>query len=116
VFPTTLSVLFRVHAVIFYDVPSSYYHLKSNCRVRKDISTSLVLRNPHVVVGSFDRHNLFYGVKLCNRSISFVGELVKDVSKRSAVGESTIIYCTTIRETEQVCEFSELYNFLTCKS
>ncbi|OEL23807.1 Werner syndrome ATP-dependent helicase-like protein [Dichanthelium oligosanthes] len=78
-------------------------------RVRKDISTSLVLRNPHVVVGSFDRHNLFYGVKSCNRSISFVSELLKDVSKRSAVGESTIIYCTTIRETEQVCEFSELH-------
>ncbi|TKW36547.1 hypothetical protein SEVIR_2G447500v4 [Setaria viridis] len=73
-------------------------------RVRKDISTSLVLRNPHVVVGSFDRHNLFYGVKSCNRSISFISELVKDVSKRSAVGESTIIYCTTIRETEQVHE------------
>ncbi|CAN6206495.1 unnamed protein product [Urochloa humidicola] len=73
-------------------------------RVRRDISTSLVLRNPHVVVGSFDRHNLFYGVKSCNRSISFVSELVKDVSKRSAVGESTIIYCTTIRETEQVHE------------
>jgi hypothetical protein len=36
---------------------------------------------------------------------------VKDVSKKSAVGESTIVYCTTIRETEQVCEFSELYSF-----
>ena len=63
------------------------------------------------MVGSFDRHNLFYGVKSCNRSISFINELVKDVSKRSAVGESTIVYCTTIRETEQVCEFSELYSF-----
>ncbi|CAN6219965.1 unnamed protein product [Urochloa humidicola] len=73
-------------------------------RVRRDISTSLVLRSPHVVVGSFDRHNLFYGVKSCNRSISFISELVKDVSKRSAAGESTIIYCTTIRETEQVNE------------
>lgn len=63
------------------------------------------------MVGSFDRHNLFYGVKSCNRSISFVSELVNDVSKRSAVGESTIIYCTTIRDTEQVCEFS-LYSFV----
>ncbi|KAG2639100.1 hypothetical protein PVAP13_2NG634500 [Panicum virgatum] len=71
-------------------------------RVRRDISTSLVLCDPHVVVGSFDRHNLFYGVKSCNRSISFINELVKDVSKRNAAGESTIVYCTTIRETEQV--------------
>lgn len=73
-------------------------------RVRQDISTSLVLCSPHVVVGSFDRHNLFYGVKTCNRSMSFISELVKDVSKRSDVGESTIIYCTTIRDTEQVHE------------
>ncbi|XP_066391510.1 uncharacterized protein [Miscanthus floridulus] len=73
-------------------------------RVRRDISTSLVLRSPHVVVGSFDRSNLFYGVKTCNRSMSFISELVKDVSKKSAAGESTIIYCTTIRGTEQVHE------------
>ncbi|CAD6216658.1 unnamed protein product [Miscanthus lutarioriparius] len=73
-------------------------------RVRRDISTSLVLRSPHVVVGSFDRSNLFYGVKTCNRSMSFISELVKDVSKKSAAGESTIIYCTTIRDTEQVHE------------
>lgn len=73
-------------------------------RVRRDISTSLVLHNPHIVVGSFDRHNLFYGVKSFNRSLSFISELVNDVSKRSAMGESTIIYCTTIRDTEQVHE------------
>ncbi|KAL6657204.1 hypothetical protein ACP70R_004984 [Stipagrostis hirtigluma subsp. patula] len=70
-------------------------------RVRGDISTSLTLYNPHIVVGSFDRPNLFYGVKSCNRS-SFINELVEDVSKNCAKGESTIIYCTTIRDTEQV--------------
>ncbi|CAL5061003.1 unnamed protein product [Urochloa decumbens] len=89
---------------LLVDVPFVALTATATERVQRDISTSLVLRSPHVVVGSFDRHNLFYGVKSCNRSISFVGELVKDVSKRSAVGESTIIYCTTIRETEQVHE------------
>ncbi|EEC82697.1 hypothetical protein OsI_27361 [Oryza sativa Indica Group] len=73
-------------------------------RVRGDIATSLTLRNPHIVVGSFDRPNLFYGVKSCNRSMAFINELVKDVSKNCTVGGSTIIYCTTIRETEQVHE------------
>jgi ATP-dependent DNA helicase RecQ len=73
-------------------------------RVRGDIATSLTLRIPHIVVGSFDRPNLFYGVKSCNRSMAFINELVKDVSKNCTVGGSTIIYCTTIRETEQVHE------------
>ncbi|CAM0907620.1 unnamed protein product [Alopecurus aequalis] len=73
-------------------------------RVRGDIATSLNLHNPHVAIGSFDRPNLFYGVKSCNRSISFISELVKDVSKTCTVGGSTIIYCTTIRDTEQVHE------------
>ncbi|XP_051213624.1 uncharacterized protein [Lolium perenne] len=73
-------------------------------RVRGDIATSLNLCNPHVAIGSFDRPNLFYGVKSCNRSMSFISELVKDVSKTCTVGGSTIIYCTTIRDTEQVHE------------
>uniref|UniRef100_A0A0D9X300 ATP-dependent DNA helicase n=1 Tax=Leersia perrieri TaxID=77586 RepID=A0A0D9X300_9ORYZ len=73
-------------------------------RVRGDIATSLALHNPHIVVGSFDRPNLFYGVKSCNRSMAFMNELVENVSKNCTVGGSTIIYCTTIRETEQVHE------------
>lgn len=73
-------------------------------RVRGDITTSLNLSNPHVAIGSFDRPNLFYGVKSCNRSMSFISELVKDVSETCTVGGSTIIYCTTIRDTEQVHE------------
>ncbi|VAH42145.1 unnamed protein product [Triticum turgidum subsp. durum] len=73
-------------------------------RVRGDIANSLNLSNPHVAIGSFDRPNLFYGVKSYNRSMSFISELVKDVSKNCTVGGSTIIYCTTIRDTEQVHE------------
>ncbi|GJN33444.1 hypothetical protein PR202_gb22044 [Eleusine coracana subsp. coracana] len=73
-------------------------------RVRGDICNSLSLINPHIMIGSFDRPNLFYGVKSCNRSLSFIDELLKDVSKRNSEGESTIIYCTTIKDTQQVHE------------
>jgi len=58
--------------------------------------------NPYVTIGSFDRTNLFYGVKLLNRGQSFVDELVRQISKEVATGGSTIIYCTTIKDVEQV--------------
>lgn len=60
------------------------------------------MNNPYVMVGSFDRTNLFYGVKLLNRGQYFIDELVREVSKEVASGGSTIIYCTTIKDVEQV--------------
>ncbi|TVU07980.1 hypothetical protein EJB05_41362, partial [Eragrostis curvula] len=73
-------------------------------RVRADIVSSLALRDPHAYIGTFDRPNLFYGVKLCDRSDSFTSELAKDIQKKCTDGESTIIYCTTIKDTEQIFE------------
>jgi len=58
--------------------------------------------NPYVTIGSFDRTNLFYGVKQLNRGQSFIDELVREISKEVATGGSTIIYCTTIKDVEQV--------------
>lgn len=71
-------------------------------RVRIDIISSLKMKDPYVAIGSFDRKNLFYGVKQFNRSQSFVDELVQEISKIAASGSSTIIYCTTIKDVEQV--------------
>jgi hypothetical protein len=48
---------------------------------------------------------LFYGVKLIKaggRSASFISDIVNDISPRVSNRESTIIYCTTVRDTEQV--------------
>lgn len=61
-----------------------------------------MLREPQITIGSFDRTNLFYGVKSCNRSGSFLDELVTEVLKYTGNVGSTIIYCTTIKDTEQV--------------
>ncbi|TVU43725.1 hypothetical protein EJB05_10213 [Eragrostis curvula] len=52
-------------------------------RVRTDIVSSLALRDPHVYIGTFDRPNLFYGVKLCDRSDSFTSDLAKDIQKNA---------------------------------
>lgn len=67
------------------------------------------MQNPYVTIGSFDRPNLFYGVKSFNRGQSFVHELVQEVSKFVSRDGSTIIYCTTIKDVEQVCSLSTLY-------
>ncbi|PSS09571.1 Werner syndrome ATP-dependent helicase [Actinidia chinensis var. chinensis] len=71
-------------------------------KVRIDIMNSLKMRDPYVTIGSFDRTNLFYGVKSFNRGVSFVEELVEEVSKCVANAGSTIIYCTTIKDVEQI--------------
>ena len=71
-------------------------------RVRMDIINSLKMRDPNVFIGSFDRKNLFYGVKSFIRNSQFMDEFVGEISKFVASSDSTIIYCTTIKDVEQV--------------
>ncbi|PRQ34889.1 putative DNA helicase [Rosa chinensis] len=71
-------------------------------KVQMDIVNSLKMKNPYYRIGSFDRGNLFYGVKLFNRTQSFVHELAQEVSKFVHTDGSTIIYCTTIKDVYQV--------------
>ncbi|XP_008782729.2 probable ATP-dependent DNA helicase RecQ isoform X2 [Phoenix dactylifera] len=73
-------------------------------KVRNDIICSLNMNDPYIAIGSFDRQNLFYGAKSFSRSQSFLDELVTEVSKYSANAGSTIIYCTTVKDAEQICE------------
>nr|XP_043610948.1 ATP-dependent DNA helicase RecQ-like [Erigeron canadensis] len=71
-------------------------------KVRKDIIDSLRMKDPHVFIGSFDRKNLFYGVKSINRGALFVDELVAQISKYEADGGSTIVYCTTVKDVQEI--------------
>ncbi|KAK3025837.1 hypothetical protein RJ639_041285, partial [Escallonia herrerae] len=71
-------------------------------KVRFDIINSLKMKDPHVAIGSFDRTNLFYGVKSFNRGSSFMDELVGEISRYVANTGSIIIYCTTIKDVEQI--------------
>ncbi|CAH1417998.1 unnamed protein product [Lactuca virosa] len=71
-------------------------------KVRNDIVGSLMMKHPHVAIGSFDRKNLYYGVKSINRGASFVDELVAQVSKHVSNAGSTIVYCTTIKDVQEI--------------
>ncbi|KAJ8649290.1 hypothetical protein MRB53_002313 [Persea americana] len=71
-------------------------------KVRMDIIRSLNMNDPYIAIGSFDRENLFYGVKPLGRCLSFVDELIGEISKYVASAGSTIIYCSTVKDAEQI--------------
>ena len=60
------------------------------------------MNNPFISVGSFDRKNLFYGVKPYNRGLHIVDDLVQEISRSIASGGSAIVYCTRIKDVKQV--------------
>lgn len=66
-------------------------------RVREDIVRSLELRQPDILVGSFDRPNLIYKVE---RRKSGLGQ-VREILDRHR-GESGIIYCTTRADVDKL--------------
>ncbi|XP_058110814.1 uncharacterized protein LOC131253707 isoform X2 [Magnolia sinica] len=86
------------------DVPFVSLTATATEKVRMDIVNSLKMKQPYIAIGSFDRKNLFYGVKSLSRCLSFVDELVEEISKNVASSSSTIIYCTTVKDTVQVFE------------
>ncbi|KAF2282779.1 hypothetical protein GH714_043281 [Hevea brasiliensis] len=87
---------------ILLDVPFVGLTATATEKVRIDIINSLRMNDPYVAIGSFDRKNLFYGVKHFNRGTLFMDKLVQEISKFAGNGGSTIVYCTTIKDVEQI--------------
>lgn len=74
--------------------------------VRDDIKTLLRLLSPLVVTTGFDRPNLFFSVmQPKNKSI----ELMKLIKERK--NESGIVYCSTRKAVEEVCELLQKNGF-----
>jgi len=67
--------------------------------VRKDIINQLHLVNPKVYVGSFNRPNLFYEVRVTPHIYRYITSYIS--SRRSVTG---IIYCHTRKETEALAK------------
>ncbi|HYL80854.1 MAG TPA: DNA helicase RecQ [Candidatus Acidoferrum sp.] len=68
-------------------------------RVRTDIASELSLRDPQVMVGSFDRPNLVYRVRQRTDRLAQVLEALERHQ-----GEAGIIYCIRRAEVDQLCE------------
>ena len=67
--------------------------------VKRDIIDMLHLREPYTVTTGFDRANLYFAVKDIRDKIGETERLV-----RSYEGQSGIIYCSTRKNVELVCE------------
>jgi ATP-dependent DNA helicase RecQ len=65
--------------------------------VRQDIVSQLGLRDPRVLVGSFDRPNLIYQVKRASTKLEQICELID-----KHPGEAGIVYCISRKEVDQM--------------
>lgn len=82
----------------FPDVAVHAYTATATQQVREDVVRQLGLRDPEVLVGSFDRPNLTYRVE---RRSDLLGQIA-DVLQRHPE-ESGIVYCITRREVDDLC-------------
>lgn len=69
---------------------------------RQEIITKLNLQNPKIIVGSFDRPNLYYEIKKRDKS-TILTEIEFLINKYKKEGK-TIIYCKTKKQTEQIAD------------
>lgn len=84
---------------VFPDVAIHAFTATATPRVRIDIATELTLRDPVVLVGSFDRPNLVYRVRPRTDRLRQVTEALE--RHRGAAG---IIYCIRRAEVDQLAE------------
>ncbi len=70
-------------------------------RVRTDIIRLLKLADPFTVVTGFDRKNLYFSVRRPEEKLSALLRLVK---KYTAENRSGIVYCSTRKNVEYVCD------------
>jgi len=82
----------------FPDVTIGAYTATATEQVRKDISEQLHLKNPEMLIGSFDRPNLVYRVQRRTDILKQVCAVL-DQHKR----ESGIIYCIRRKDVEDLC-------------
>ena len=83
---------------IFPQVTLAAYTATATAQVRDDIVAQLRLKNPQVLVGSFDRPNLIYKVQPRME----IGRQVRAILERHK-GASGIIYCIRRKDVDQLC-------------
>lgn len=89
----------RVVREVFPDVAIHAFTATATPRVRADIATELALREPEILVGSFDRQNLVYRVRRRTDRLRQVTEALE--RHRGAAG---IIYCIRRAEVDQLAD------------
>jgi ATP-dependent DNA helicase RecQ len=75
------------------------YTATATDHVRNDIISELQLRDPRLLIGSFDRPNLTYGVERRTDPFGQVRAVIEDHA-----GESGIVYCIRRAEVDALCD------------
>ena len=83
---------------IFPGVTIGAYTATATSQVRHDISEQLHLRDPQILIGSFDRPNLIYKV---HRRTDKLKQVCAVLDRHR--GESGIIYCFRRKDVEELC-------------
>ena len=78
------------------DLPIQAFTATATPEVRDDIVSQLGLRDPEVLVGSFDRPNLTYRVKPRQNLVDQIQEVLRRHS-----GEAGIVYCLSRKDVER---------------
>jgi ATP-dependent DNA helicase RecQ len=84
---------------VFPNVAIGAYTATATDQVRQDIAAQLRLKDPAMLVGSFDRPNLIYKVRPRSKVVKQVCEVLDRYKS-----ESGIIYCIRRRDVEQMAE------------
>ncbi|MCL1945638.1 MAG: DNA helicase RecQ [Chitinivibrionia bacterium] len=74
--------------------------------VKNDIAEILKLQNPHILTTGFNRENLYFDVKKPKNKYDELLKYLKENSEKSGV-----IYCSTRKTVEDVCEKLQKDNF-----
>ena len=83
---------------VFADVTIGAYTATATEQVRNDIAKQLHLKNPKMLIGSFDRPNLVYKVR---RRANIMKQVCAVLNRHK--GESGIIYCIRRKDVDAMC-------------
>jgi ATP-dependent DNA helicase RecQ len=83
---------------LFPRIPIGAYTATATEQVRHDIAEQLHLKEPNILIGSFDRPNLTYKVRRRTHRVKQICEVLERHQR-----ESGIIYCIRRRDVEQLC-------------
>jgi ATP-dependent DNA helicase RecQ len=88
----------------FPGVSVGAYTATATPRVREDIAAQLRLRDPEVLVGTFDRPNLTYRILPRVDPIKQIAECLNRHRTPDGHVQAAIVYCLSRKETERVAE------------
>lgn len=89
---------------VFPNIGIHAYTATATEAVREDIAKQLKLETPEMLVGSFDRPNLTYRVRVADKRLNQIKEIIVQNEKPDGTSESGIVYCISKKEVDRTAE------------